>query len=220
MKIILLKIDDNVLWDDVKKYKYLLTEARVKKCERYIGDKNKVMSMFTELLIRKEAVKGQELCLEYNEYGKPYLGKNSLDNQINEIAKYFSVSHSNQYIAYVESSEEIGIDIEYMKPIKQNIVDRFFTENECMSIRNSNNQLEEIYRVWTRKEAYLKKIGTGFNKDSFKIDIINKSKEEHMISEKIDKYMLSVCSSMPIEKIEKIVYNKDEICKFYEEIYI
>ncbi len=98
-----------------------------------------VWSTLYSILKNEYQIKNFELS--YNEYQKPY---------IKDI--YFNISHSHNMIAIIISNEECGIDIEYLNPNKDitQLKNRFNIEND-----------EEFYKQWTRKEAYLKKIGTG-----------------------------------------------------------
>lgn len=71
----------------------------------------------------------------------------------------FSVTHSHG-IAFCALSDggRVGIDAEKLRdfPSASRLAARFFAPAE---------QNEEFFRVWTRKEAYLKYLGTGFSAD-------------------------------------------------------
>ena len=57
----------------------------------------------------------------YNEFGKPYIKDSNL---------YFSLSHSNGVIALAVSKEEIGLDIELIKDVKDNLAHKVMNEAE------------------------------------------------------------------------------------------
>ena len=65
----------------------------------------------------------------------------------------------------VTLDQEVGIDIEWMNPEVeiQPLVSRFFTpqEQEAFLALPLDQQLTGFYRLWTRKEAYLKAQGWG-----------------------------------------------------------
>ena len=69
----------------------------------------------------------------------------------------FSLSHSEDYIACVISSAEVGIDIE-TKKVPQDKVElisgRFFKSDERAFV--SKNTQKNFLKVWTAKEAYTK----------------------------------------------------------------
>lgn len=91
--------------------------------------------------------------------GKPYL-----KDCVSEI--HFSTSRSESVAAFAFSrSGATGIDIERISPIADmsDIVKRYFTPNEKHEIFSSpeNLWLSCFYRIWTRKEAFLKALGDG-----------------------------------------------------------
>lgn len=102
----------------------------------------------------------QNLIFEKNEHGKPRLKNHP------EIG--FNMSHSNDLaIVAVCSNAEIGVDIEYCKekPSWEKIARRFFNELELNYLLKlpEDRQLIAFFQLWTRKEAYIKAIGTGLS---------------------------------------------------------
>ena len=89
----------------------------------------------------------------YNENGKPYIKGSNI---------YFSLSHSNGIVALTISKEEIGLDIELIKDVKDNLARRIMNDEEYMIYQNLDKQNKKVYffEVWTSKEAYIKKLGT------------------------------------------------------------
>ena len=87
----------------------------------------------------------------YNEHGAPYLA----------IGPYFSISHCKQGIAVAVSETPIGIDIESIRPLNDRLVRKTMNSEEQYQIAASFNPEIEFIRLWTRKEAYVKMIGTG-----------------------------------------------------------
>lgn len=92
----------------------------------------------------------------YGANGKPYL-KNS--------PYYFNLSHSGEYIFCVISMQEVGVDIQWAKPLKDDrIARRFFAEEEKQALAKCDSEQERqrlFYRLWVRKEAYGKLTGQG-----------------------------------------------------------
>ena len=87
----------------------------------------------------------------YNEHGAPYLA----------VGPYFSISHCKQGIAVAVSEKPIGIDIESIRPLNDSLVRKTMNSEEQYQIAASFNPEIEFIRLWTRKEAYVKMIGTG-----------------------------------------------------------
>lgn len=75
----------------------------------------------------------------------------------------FSLSHSGSHGLLAVSRMAIGIDLENIRPcVNANALSaRFFTRNETESIARlpADERVEAFFRVWVRKEAYLKAAG-------------------------------------------------------------
>jgi 4'-phosphopantetheinyl transferase len=83
---------------------------------------------------------------------------------------HFNIAHSGNVIAVVVDTQPVGIDIELpvQKPgvpgtdTEDRITRRFFTPDERLYINGQEGRRRErFYEVWTMKEAYGKKAGTG-----------------------------------------------------------
>lgn len=97
--------------------------------------------------------------IHYYSNGKPYL-----DNKYNYLDyKYLSISHSNNIVSIALSEHDIGLDIEVMNKDRL-IVHKATLNNYELDIYNSLNDYDKIkyfYKIWTRKEAYVKLSGIG-----------------------------------------------------------
>lgn len=114
-----------------------------------------------------------ELDLEY-EYGenkKPRI--QNVDNL------YFNLSHSGDYIVCAISDKNVGIDIQKISTLKNDIAKRFFTESEnnYLATLSSNEKENEFFRIWAIKEAFIKYTGEGIARilNSFNISNLNSS---------------------------------------------
>lgn len=156
--------------------------------------KDKVVA-FTSALIKYHYLpmilntKSAEIKL--SDYGKPYF--------INQQNIDFNISHSGEYVVVATTeSGRIGVDIELIdQEIDLSLGAVAFTQSEC----NYIDTYLDFFILWTKKEAYLKYLGTGFMEDSFLNTALTNSLDEvfnnHQIQSIIfDKnYVLSVCSS-------------------------
>lgn len=95
----------------------------------------------------------------YNEHGAPYWTDRP----------YFSISHCKQGIAVAISEQPIGIDIEAIRPLNEGLVQKAMNTQEQALIQAAANPALEFIRLWTRKEAYVKMLGTGINSDMHEI---------------------------------------------------
>ncbi len=75
----------------------------------------------------------------------------------------FSLTHSGDHALLAVSRMAVGIDLEQMRPSVdvQALAARFFAGNESEAIAclPEDEQVEAFFRVWVRKEAYLKACG-------------------------------------------------------------
>jgi len=114
----------------------------------------------------------QCLRFEVGNYGKPSLA--SLQNSLNI---QFNLSHSHKLILIaITLADSIGIDIEYYKKKLsiESLAEIIFSpfERNFFSALNSQQEKKEVFfRCWTRKEAYLKAIGTGLTQDISRISV-------------------------------------------------
>ena len=91
----------------------------------------------------------------YNEYGAPYL----------DGGPYFSISHCKSGIAVAVSEQPVGVDIEVIRPFRDELMRKTMNPIEQQTILNSNQADWAFIRLWTQKEALLKLQGTGIITD-------------------------------------------------------
>ena len=90
----------------------------------------------------------------------------------------FNISHSDSLVVCAlcisdKITARIGVDCEEIyKKDPLSISKRFFTEKEHKKILSSENKAYTFTELWTKKEAYLKHLGTGLEKplSSFESD--------------------------------------------------
>lgn len=80
----------------------------------------------------------------------------------------YNLSHSHGLLLCgITAGAEIGVDIEKMRPgyTFDKIARRHFSPGEYTFFRNASTseKIETFFTVWTRKEAFLKALGTGLH---------------------------------------------------------
>jgi 4'-phosphopantetheinyl transferase len=117
-----------------------------------------VHGMLRMIIANQFGLESTEVEFEYNEFGKP-----RLHPRYGKL--YFSLSHSRDISLLAFSlRNEIGADIEFMDPSFdfKSIGEACFTPSEQKYISPGiHGDATRFYRLWTRKEALLKAIGTG-----------------------------------------------------------
>lgn len=78
---------------------------------------------------------------------------------------HFNLSHSGRYVCCVLDREEVGIDLQQMRPLAgRNPAGRFFSKRERERLNACGDEAERerlFYRIWVRKESYAKLTGEG-----------------------------------------------------------
>lgn len=149
-----------VLVCDVIIDKKLLTEEENNRAEKFHRKVDKERYLATRCYIREilasiTGINKFNIEFEKKESGKPFL-KN--DENI-----FFSISHTNQWIAIAVCKEnECGCDIEEIdaSQVSDDILSNHFHPNEIAFI-SKHDKAESFYYCWTRKEALFKATGKG-----------------------------------------------------------
>jgi 4'-phosphopantetheinyl transferase len=116
-----------------------------------------------EILSRYLHTQAVDLQFCYSPNGKPSLANIAEGNRLS-----FNLSHSGKIVLYAMNwNHEIGIDIEEVKAIPDldGLVKNFFSEPEKQAILElePDEKIVAFFNGWTRKEAYLKAVGTGLS---------------------------------------------------------
>lgn len=109
----------------------------------------------------------------YGPQGKPYL------RDVQNCRLQFNLSHSEDCVVYAVALDcELGIDVERIKelPDMDSIARRFFSQGELADLLAVPSELraESFHNCWTRKEAYIKAVGSGLSLplDGFRVSLL------------------------------------------------
>ncbi len=189
-----MEADTEKPFSEYEKYLSCISIKRKNRIERFRFEKDKTVSLCSELLIRCKLseileVNPKEIILESKENGKPYVS--NFENI------HFSLSHSRNMILLAVDKDRIGADIELIEKDNTNIAKSFFTNSEYNYIIKSENPTKSFYTVWTMKEAYLKMTGDGIVNGLDNFDVFS-TKFKRMLKTYIykDKYMTAICSEI------------------------
>ena len=134
---------------------------------RYIAGRGLLRETLADCLDREPG----DLCLKTNPYGKPFLSGEHVKHGLS-----FNLSHSGDLaiLALCEGCE-LGIDLEQLRedlPFKA-MAQQFFSLREQADLFSlpAGLQPAAFYRCWTRKEAYLKGVGSGFSQPADICDV-------------------------------------------------
>lgn len=169
-------------------------DYRKKKIDKCKNEKDKARSLVAGLLF-------EEACKEYGleelldkiadgEHGKPYFKCDDEDFP-GGVRMYFNISHSEDCVMVGIADSEIGVDIQYMKPLKSDIASKCFTEDEMdmYSAASDDEYLKVFYRIWCLKESYVKYTGNGLREGLNTFSVLNHLKDSGVWQ---DDYIYSV----------------------------
>jgi 4'-phosphopantetheinyl transferase len=112
----------------------------------------------------------------------------------------FNISHSGNFVVVAFSIDPIGIDIEEVRTMGFESIATSFTSEEQAFLRNRNFNKTDFYKMWVKKEAYLKATGVGIVKGLDSVNVLgdcvaDKVSDWHFIECPIaDGYICFVCS--------------------------
>lgn len=135
-------------------------------------------------------------------YGKPYLADTD--------GVYFNLSHSGIYVAAAFAECEIGIDVERVRTAKLAVARRYFDKEEYAYLESlylecGNGDILDraFYKLWTRKESYIKAVGEGMHLPLADFCVLSdkvEGKTQYQLKtwDLPEQYALSVCAKETI----------------------
>ena len=168
--------------DDLSDCYQFLSKQEIERSKRLIKKSDMRTYVISHALVNKKIAEllrtdFQKLKIHYFDYKKPYVEASLID---------FNLSHSFDYFVFAISVYEnifVGVDTELIREnldIKP-IVNNYFHENEISYVLhrhvNNLNQHQKFYEIWTRKEAFLKMLGTGLSEKLPELDMSSGERE-------------------------------------------
>jgi 4'-phosphopantetheinyl transferase len=130
----------------------------------------------------------KSIRFHYDAFGKPEISPEQNTRNLR-----FNVSHSEDLaLCAIAWQHDIGVDVEHVKPLPElwEVAQRFFASEEqaALAALPIEKQLEGFYKIWTRKEAYLKAIGKG-------------------LSEPLDRFVVTLEDSPELKSVDGKVFS-------------
>lgn len=155
---------------DYEKALFLMPEKRRNAVLRFRSEDDRRRTVLGELLAVKAisdrlGVEKQDIVFERTEKGKPYAVGLNIG---------FSISHSEDMVVCAVSGQDIGADIEKIRPLNMRITRAACNESDLEylfgigarnteTVEHDRGILARFFRIWTAKEAYFKYIGSGID---------------------------------------------------------
>jgi len=161
--VLFIAITDNILSDRISSLHGILSEEENKKARKFKLRKDQNRYIITHTLLRLILGKFLEIPPGEIEFVSNPYGKLFLSEKYKKI--HFNLSHSSgvSVLAFSVKSE-IGVDVEKVDPgFEYHIIaKRYFSNAENRYIHELDGQsCMRFYTLWTRKEAFLKSVGSG-----------------------------------------------------------
>ena len=138
------------------------------------------MSIFGEWMVKTELSKISGVSIEKINLARTSKGKPYAVN----LPYHFSISHCENLLAIAIGKKEIGIDIEIIKPLKNDVTKMLCTKSDMSFLKSAESGTEQLlyfYKIWTAKEAYFKMLGSGIT--NLKNINYNDIKPQHIIKD-------------------------------------
>lgn len=124
-------------------------------------------SLLLRLALGKEAVSYEAAVFSKGEHGKPMLEHANL---------HFNLSHAGTWAMCALADREVGADIECLfrfdgkKKRMAGIARKCLTMKERAFLEKSDHCEEDLIRIWTKKESFVKMTGEGLSRDLSTVD--------------------------------------------------
>ena len=188
-------------------------DERKEKILKYHFIPDRLLSLYAALLTRmavskRTGIPADRLEIAYEAYGKPYLA--------NTENLYFNLSHTrNCILLCISDHQPGGADIEKLNPPPFEIMKTAFHPDEISYIESASTHTKvlKFYEIWTKKEAYLKKTGTGFMHDPSLINTLILPVDYSTY--RTGDYLCTVCCDT-ISKVIKHKITETDILNFFQ----
>lgn len=154
--------------DEINKVNKMKFESDRNRAFKTFLVRRKILSYYTD-------ISPDRIIIGYNANGKPFVAEEKF------VKIKFNYSHSHDFLVFaICLDNEIGVDFEFIKalPDLDNLAVNYFSQEEfCyyQSFKSPEEKLFFFYKIWTRKEALLKAIGTGLTDSLKDLKVFQKS---------------------------------------------
>lgn len=163
------------------RYLQVLNREELYRYKSFSNVLRKRQFLFSRFILKNKlfevtGINSDDVYFDIDSHGKPSFKKGRLN---------FSISHSENYVAYVISKKEVGLDIQVQRNFSNldGMIEKVCHENEKKYLSESNHKESEFLKIWTLKEAYSKCIGLGFQAKFSEVDVSSLLHGEFEIAE-------------------------------------
>ena len=139
----------------------MLSEQRREQCLKFKHEQGRKTCAAVYLLLceglRKEYGITERPVFEYGEHGKPSI--------VGHPEIFFNMSHCREAAICVLSDAPVGVDVESIRSYNESLARYTMSDTEMERIEKAERPDVEFIRLWTLKEAVLKRSGEGIRND-------------------------------------------------------
>lgn len=134
---------------------------------RFIAARGQLRAILSKYL----ATTPEQIEFRYQSLGKPYLAP-----PWSESSLQFNLSDSHEMaLCGITVGNELGTDVERIRDVQNfnELARRYFAKSEIVQLERMElgNRLLGFFNCWTRKEAYLKAVGSGLSFPLNKLEV-------------------------------------------------
>lgn len=164
------KIPDDVEMKELDASLNILDKEERAVYHRYRVDFKKVEFLIGRLLLKTQLgvrlqMSPEKIHFQKGEYGKLYLADRDIKAKGPTV--HFNLSHSDRMVVCGFTTHGgIGVDVEYAERDNFAVMQTVYATHEIAFVdtkQTVDEKLIAFYLLWTRKEAYIKALGTGFS---------------------------------------------------------
>lgn len=174
----------------------LASQERRQRADRYLRQEDALRCIIADGSLRyalRQTLGTDRVSLARTASGKPFIPE--------QENFHFNLSHSGRWVVIAWSDRPLGIDVEtvLMDGSKEKLAQRFFHPDEQTYLFSvsGDDRAKRFYEIWTKKESYLKYLGTGINRplDSFSVfDAL----DAKFHSQLLEGAVLTLCAQEPV----------------------
>lgn len=164
-------------------------------CLKYKKNEDRKNYLYSRILLKTylpqyTGIPYENIIFKREKYGKPVIEKSDI---------CFNLSHTmGMAVLAISPGKSVGIDIEYVRNISDpgyKIMEKCFHPEEIKYVHKKGNKsfAEAFFTIWTRKEAILKRNGTGMICDMKAINTMSEENEKAIHNIFYGKYIIALC---------------------------
>jgi 4'-phosphopantetheinyl transferase len=150
----------------------MITSERHARAARYRKPDDRRRCLAAGLLMARWLGIQSDNQLEYGKNGKP---------RMKDGGVCFNLSHSGNFVVMAVAQNELGVDIELMRPYPKEVAKRWFTPEESAWLASQESG-DAFWTLWTAKESVMKGLGLGLEMAPGSFSVLPIDESKHIIA--------------------------------------